>query len=91
VLIRNVSAKTGAVLRLSSVGEVVVRREPRQGIVLRDEATHGKRFLLSAIQAGECLSYLKANPSAAESDVRAACPGEAVVAMVRKQTAAQAR
>jgi hypothetical protein len=53
--------------------------------VLRDEATHGKRFFLSEIQAGECLSYLKANPSAAESDVRAACPGE------RKQTAAQAR
>jgi hypothetical protein len=84
VLVRNVSARTGAVLRLPSVGEVVIRREPRQGIVLRDEATHGKRFLLSAIQAGECLSYLKANPSAAESDVRAACPGE------RQQTAAQA-
>jgi hypothetical protein len=80
VLITNVSTRTGVVLRLPSVGEVVVRREPRQGIVLRDEATHGKRFFLSAIQAGECLSYLKANPSAAESDVRAACPGEAVVA-----------
>jgi hypothetical protein len=80
-----VSAKTRAVLRLPSVGDVVVRRDPRQGIVLRDEATHGKRFFLSAIQAGECLSYLKANPSASESDVRAACPGE------RKQTAAQAR
>jgi hypothetical protein len=76
VLARNASAKTGAVLRLPSVGEVVVRREPRQGIVLRDKATHGKRFFLSTIQAGECLSYLKANPTAAESDVRAACPGE---------------
>jgi hypothetical protein len=85
VIVRNVSARTGAVLRLPSVGAVVVRREPRQGIVLRDQATHGKRFFLSAIQAGECLSYLKANPSAAESDVRAACPGEL------KQTAAQAR
>jgi hypothetical protein len=85
VLVRNVSAKTGAVLRLPSVGDVVVRRESRKGIVLRDEATHGKRFFLSSIQAGECLSYLKANPSAAESDVRAACPGE------RTQSAAQAR
>jgi hypothetical protein len=85
VLVRNVSAKTGVVLRLPSVGEVVVRREPRKGIVLRDQATHGKRFFLSAIQAGECLSYLKANPSAAASDVRAACPGE------RKQIAAQAQ
>jgi hypothetical protein len=91
VLVRNVSAKTGTVLRLPSVGEVVVRREPREGIVLRDQATHGKRFFLSAIQAGECLSYLKANPNASESDVRAACPGEAVVAMVQKQAAAQAR
>jgi hypothetical protein len=80
VLVQNVSARTGAVLRLPSVGEVVVRREPRQGIVLRDQTTHGKRFFLSSLQAGECLSFLRANPSAAESDVRAACPGEAVVA-----------
>jgi hypothetical protein len=70
---------------------VIVRREGREGIVIRDRATHGKRFFLTGIQAGECVSYLKANPNASESDVRAACPGEAVVAMVRKQTAAQAR
>jgi hypothetical protein len=85
VLVRNVSARTGPVLRLPSVGDVVVRREPRQGIVLRDQATHGKRFFLSAMQAGECLSYLKANPTAGERDVRAACPGE------RRQITAQAQ
>jgi hypothetical protein len=59
---------------------VIVRRETRDGIVIRDRATGGKRFFLTGIQAGECLSYLKANPNASESDVRAACPGEAVVA-----------
>jgi hypothetical protein len=85
VLVSNVSANTGTVLRLPSVGDVVVRREPRKGIVLRDQATHGKHFFLSAMQAGECLSYLKANPSASERDVRAACPGE------RKQVPAQAQ
>ena len=59
--------------------------------MIRDRATRGKRFFLSGMQAGECLSYLKANPGASAKDVRAACPGEAVVAMVRKQIAAQAR
>lgn len=56
---------------------VIVRREARKGIVLRDRATGGKRFYLTGMQAGECLSYLKANPSASAKDVRAACPGEA--------------
>jgi hypothetical protein len=60
--------------------DVIVRREMRKGIVIRDRATRGKRFLLTGMQAGECLSYLKANPKASESDVRAACPGEAAVA-----------
>jgi hypothetical protein len=85
------SATAEDVRRLPAVGDVIVRQEPRQGTVIRDRATHGKRFFLSGIQAGECLSFLKANPRAAAKDVRAACPGEAVVAMVRKQIAAQAR
>jgi hypothetical protein len=59
---------------------VIVRREARKGIVIRDRATNGKRFLLTGIQAGECLSYLRANPGASAKDVRAACPGEAVAA-----------
>jgi hypothetical protein len=81
----------GHVRTLPSVGEVIVRQQPRQGTVIRDRATDGKRFFLSGMQAGECLSYLRANPAAAAKDVRAACPGEGVVAMVRKQIAAQAR
>jgi hypothetical protein len=85
VTARNVNATTALVPRLPSVGAVIVRREPRKGITIRDRSTHGKRFFLAGFQAGECLSYLKANPNASESDVRAACPGE------RKQTAAQAR
>jgi hypothetical protein len=76
---------------LPSVGEVVVQKEPHQGNVIRDRATGGKRFFLSGIQAGECLSFLRANPGAAGKDVRAACPGEVVEAMVQKQIASQAR
>ena len=76
-------AATGQIQTLASVGEVIVRRG-RQGIVIRDGRTHGKRFFLSGIQAGECLSYLKANPGAPARDLRAACPGEAVVAMAKK-------
>jgi len=59
---------------------MIVRKEARKGIVIRDRATHGKRFLLTGMQAGECLSYLRANPGASASDVRAACPGEVVAA-----------
>jgi hypothetical protein len=80
-----VSARTALVSRLPSVGAVVVRREPRTGITIRDRSTHGKRFFLAGIQAGECLSYLKANPSASASDVRAACPGEVAVAISREK------
>jgi hypothetical protein len=83
VIRSDVSATTGSVRRLPSVGDVVVRQEPRQGIVIRDRATHGKRFFLSGMQAGECLSYLKANPGALAKDVRAACPGEAAVAQAK--------
>jgi hypothetical protein len=56
---------------------VIVGRKARKGIVIRDRATGGKRFYLTGMQAGECLSYLRANPSASAKDVRAACPGEA--------------
>jgi hypothetical protein len=79
------------VRNLPSVGEVVVRQEPQQGTVIRDRATGGKRFFLSGTQAGECLSFLKANPGAAARDVHAACPGQVVVAMVQKQIASQRR
>jgi hypothetical protein len=85
------SVPAGHAQRDAPLRDVIVRREVREGIVIRDRATRGKRFFLTGIQAGECLSYLKANPNASVSDVRAACPGEAVVAMVSKQTAAQAR
>jgi len=61
-------------LRLPSVGIVVVARRP-DGLLIYDRATHGKRFSLSGLQAGECLSFLRANPGASKRDVRAACPG----------------
>jgi hypothetical protein len=78
------SVPTRQVRELPSVGAVIVRRDPREGTVIRDGATHGKRFLLTGIQASECLSYLKANPAAPVTDVRAACPGEVAVGK-RKQ------
>jgi len=59
--------------RVPDVGAIVVRRGTR-GLVVVDRATGGRRLRLSGIQAGECLSYLKANPSASPSSVRAACP-----------------
>jgi hypothetical protein len=63
-----------------SVGVVLVRREAREGLVIRDRTTRGRRFFLTGIQAGECLSYLRANPAASAKDVRVACPGETAVA-----------
>jgi hypothetical protein len=78
------SAPAGRVRELPSVGDVVVRSDPREGTVIRDGATHGKRFLLTGIQASECLSYLNANPAAPARDVRAACPGEVAVAKRKK-------
>jgi photosystem II stability/assembly factor-like uncharacterized protein len=74
------TARASHVQRLASIGDVIVRREGRKGVVIRDRATRGKRFFLTGMQAGECLSYLKANPGASAKDVRAACPGEAVAA-----------
>jgi hypothetical protein len=82
---------TAGARTLPSVGEVVVQEEPDQGTVIRDRATGGKRFFLSGIQAGECLSFLKANPGAAAKDVRAACPGQAVAKIVRQKIASKAR
>jgi hypothetical protein len=62
-------------LRIPSIGVVVVTRRS-SGLRISDRATHGKRFSLAGVQAGECLSFLRANPDASERDVRAACPGE---------------
>jgi hypothetical protein len=60
--------------KLPSVGEVIIQRGV-YGTVIVDRATRGKRFSLSGVQAGECLSFLKANPNPSDADVRAACPG----------------
>jgi hypothetical protein len=68
------------------VGDVIVRRGQREGTVIRDRATHGKSFFLTGIQASECLSYVKANPASPARDVRAACPGKAVVAGRRQDS-----
>jgi hypothetical protein len=62
--------------RLPSVGAVVIRHGS-YGLVIVDRATGGKRFVLAGAQAGECLSYLRANPNATAADVRTACPGSA--------------
>jgi hypothetical protein len=59
--------------RIAGVGAVAVRHGTG-GLVIVDRATGGRRLHLSGIQAGECLSYLRANPSASESSVRTACP-----------------
>ena len=69
---------------LPQVGAVVIRRGA-DGIVIRDRATGGQRFRLSGMQAGECLSFLKANPSASPEDVRLACPGETLRAHTKPQ------
>ncbi len=66
------------------MGDVIVSPATREGTVIRDRATHGRRFFLADIQASECLSYLKANPTAPARDARAACPGK-VVAAARRQ------
>ncbi|HEX6507699.1 MAG TPA: hypothetical protein VF221_08725 [Chloroflexota bacterium] len=72
------SPRTGTSVRtLPFIGQVVIGYGPG-GLVISDRATHGRRFALSGMQAGECMSYLKANPTAAEADVRAACPGRVV-------------
>ena len=62
------------VRKLPSVGKVTIQRG-RYGVVIVDQATRGKHFSLSGEQAGECLSFLKANPSPSRTDLLAACPG----------------
>jgi len=67
------SITTTRLQQVPGVGAIVVRRGPR-GLVVVDRATGGRLIHLPGIQAGECLSYLKANPSASPSSARAACP-----------------
>jgi hypothetical protein len=62
-------------------GLIVIHRH--YGLLLLDRRTRGKQFLLSGIQARECLSFLHANPHAAPNDVRAACPGAVTAAMLQ--------
>ena len=69
------AASSSRVRPLPDVGSIVIAHG-RQGLVIRDRATHGRRFYLSGAQAGECLNFLAANPAASPRDVRAACPGE---------------
>jgi hypothetical protein len=59
------------------LGEVVISRTSEHGIVIRDKATHGSRFFLSDIAAGECLSFLEANPEPSRQALESACPGNA--------------
>jgi hypothetical protein len=63
---------------LPHIGSVVVPLALHRHLVIRDRATGGHRFFLSGMQAGECLSFLKANPNTSPADVRAACPGQVV-------------
>jgi hypothetical protein len=64
------------VRKLPWVGEVVITRTSEQGIVIRDRATGGSRFFISAEQAGECLNFLNANPNPTRQSMAAACPGD---------------
>lgn len=59
--------------RIAGLGTLVVRHRA-DGLVVVDRATGGRRLRLSGMQAGECLSYLEANPAAPPSAIRAACP-----------------
>jgi hypothetical protein len=59
--------------RLPKVGEVIVRRAGSELLIV-DRGTGGRRFFLSGLAAGECLSFIKANPSAAATSLAAACP-----------------
>jgi hypothetical protein len=64
------------VQKLPWVGEVVISRSAEKGIVIRDRATAGSGFFLSGVLAGECLSFLEANPGASQQAVESACPDE---------------
>jgi hypothetical protein len=68
---------TTRVRKLPWLGEVVISRTSEHGIVIRDKASHGGRFVLSGQAAGECLSFLEANPEPSRQDLESACPGNA--------------
>jgi hypothetical protein len=63
---------------LPYVGAVVMRSDIKWGLVIVDQETSGNRFYLRSLQAGECLSYVRANSAPSASDFRAACPGVAI-------------
>lgn len=69
------TARPSTVSRIPGIGDVVIEHG-RYGIVIVDQATGGKQFALAGFQAGECLSYIKANPNPSAADIRAACPGQ---------------
>jgi hypothetical protein len=71
------SVGTTGVRKLPWLGEVVIIRTSEHGIVIRDKATHGSRFVLSGVAAGECLSFLEANPEPSRQALESACPGNA--------------
>jgi hypothetical protein len=58
------------------VGEVVIMHSSGRGVVIRDKATGGSRFFLSDEEAGECLSFLDANPNPSRNSMEAACSGQ---------------
>jgi hypothetical protein len=64
------------VQKLPWIGEVVISRSAERGIVIRDRTTAGSSFFLSDELAGECLSFLEANPGASRQAVESACPGK---------------
>ena len=72
---RDANGASPLVRKLPWVGEVVITHTSEQGIVIRDRATGGSRFFISAEQAGECLNFLDANPNPTRHSMAAACPG----------------
>jgi hypothetical protein len=68
-------AASSTLAELPTIGDVIIEHG-RYGTVIIDRATHGKQFSLAGFQAGECLSYVKANLNPSAADVRAACPGQ---------------
>jgi predicted extracellular nuclease len=73
---QDVIGTSATVQELPWVGEVVIRRSSGKGIVIRDKATGGSRFFLSDEEAGECLSFLDANPNPSRKSMEAACSGQ---------------
>jgi hypothetical protein len=67
---------SATVQELPWVGEVVITHSAGKGIVIRDRATGGSRFFLSDEEAGECLSFLDANPRPSRNSMEAACSSQ---------------